>query len=251
MKLVFSQPFRLELDGASLFRSGEKLEAGARSIKSMEDVIADESFYASAKKEKDIYFMYRQLALCRMIRYDVTVIPPDTLGFEFVKTLGHYHPVAKSKRSYTEVYEVLAGEAHYVLQIRTQGTVEVVVVKAKKGDKVIIPPNYGHVTINPSKTETLVMANLVYEGFDSDYRDYKKLRGAAYYEKTDGTLVPNESYGKVVLKEVVDAPEYEKRFEVSQLIEGRSLINLLNEKPWLFDFLIDPDKLKYERLVDE
>jgi len=87
------------------------------------------------------------------LRYDITIIPPNKLGMEFVKTAGHYHPfLPGSKMTYPELYEVLEGEAHYLLQRREQerGTeriTDVVVVKAKKGDKVIIPPNYGHVTI--------------------------------------------------------------------------------------------------------
>jgi hypothetical protein len=50
---------------------------------------------------------------------------------------------------------VLEGDAHYLLQ-RAQNEErvdEAILVKATRGDKVIIPPNYGHVTINPLHAE--------------------------------------------------------------------------------------------------
>ena len=49
---------------------------------------------------EELYYMYREVALahdCDLIRqkglrYDITVIVPGTLGGEYVKTAGHYHP---------------------------------------------------------------------------------------------------------------------------------------------------------------
>jgi glucose-6-phosphate isomerase len=66
-------------------------------------------------------------------------------------------------------------------------------VRAGPGDRVIIPPGFGHVTINPGGT-TLAMANIVSTRFESDYTVYERFRGAAYYELEGGTLVKNPSY---------------------------------------------------------
>jgi oxalate decarboxylase/phosphoglucose isomerase-like protein (cupin superfamily) len=63
------------------------------------------------------------------------------------------HP--KLRYTYRELYEVLKGDAHYLLQ-RAQNKErvdEAILVKATRGDKVLIPPNYGHVTINPPHAE--------------------------------------------------------------------------------------------------
>jgi len=105
--------------------------------------------------------------------------------------------------TYPELYEVLEGEAHYLLQRMEQeqgrGTeriTDVVVVTAKKGDKVLIPPNYGHVTINPSEA-TLKMANWVANAFSSIYEPIKMKGGAAYFELTNGEFVKNAKYGGV------------------------------------------------------
>ena len=92
------------------------------------------------------------------IRYDITIIPPGMLGREYIKTAGHYHPlVPGGSVTYPELYEVLEGEALYLLQRQDLG--DVVAINASAGDKVLVPPNYGHITINGSNKK-LKMATL-------------------------------------------------------------------------------------------
>ena len=55
---------------------------------------------------------------------------------------------------------------------------EVILVKTTRGDKVIVPPNYGHVTNNPSE-KTLRMANWVCRSFESLYEPYTQHHGGA------------------------------------------------------------------------
>ena len=90
---------------------------------------------------------------------------------------------------------MLSGEAHTLLQKVSQlGVEDAVLLTAKKGDCLIIPPGYGHVTINPGKKE-LLMANLVCDGFEADYSQFAQRRGACYYEMSGGKLVANKNYG--------------------------------------------------------
>jgi glucose-6-phosphate isomerase len=147
-----------------------------------------------------LYFMYRDLARSEEdrswlknhdIRFDLTVIPPRQICGEFVKTKGHYHPENNAGVGYPEIYEVISGHAHYLLQHRDLN--DVVLVPAREGDVIIIPPGYGHVTINPG-TSTLVMCNLVSVAFRSEYEEYEQRQGAAYYENCDGTFVKNSRY---------------------------------------------------------
>jgi glucose-6-phosphate isomerase len=126
------------------------------------------------------------------IRFDITVIPPRDLCGEWMKTKGHYHPESPSGTGYPEIYEVLGGEAHYLIQ--TRDCADVVMVAATAGDIVVVPPGYGHVTINPSRTEVLQMANLVSSSFQSDYLPYENLRGAVFYEMISGAFVKNPLY---------------------------------------------------------
>lgn len=90
---------------------------------------------------------------------------------------------------------MIDGIAHFLLQKRTLD--DIVLVEAEKGDIVLIPSGYGHVTINPSQDKTLVLANLVSTAFVSEYSIYETMHGAAYYELTGNNLVRNPHYPQV------------------------------------------------------
>ena len=150
-----------------------------------------------------LYYMYRDLSRSpgdrawlreEGLRYDITVIPARTLCGEYVKTKGHYHPPDPRGVPYPEIYEVLEGRAHFLLQ--TKAADDIRLLEALPGDRALIPPGFGHVTINPGRG-TLVMANIVSTGFESDYSTYEELRGAAYYELEGGALVRNSRYPAV------------------------------------------------------
>jgi len=188
---------------------GKVVEPDIRLLGDMKDVIYDKKWFEQQSPNEEVYYMYRDLALSKRdrdvlteqkIRYDITVIPPRMLGCEYVKTLGHYHPPAPNTNlSYTELYEVLSGEAVYLLQRLDENDPEVVddviVVEAGAGDKLLIPPNYGHITINRSR-KTLKMANLVARDFKSNYEPVRTHGGGAYFLTTDG-FVRNEAYASV------------------------------------------------------
>jgi glucose-6-phosphate isomerase, archaeal len=189
------------VSGPALEFGGNAVEPGVRKLSDMRDVIYDAEWLESAP-DVDLYYMYRDLALSRHdrsiildngLRYDITVIPPQKLGTEFVKTAGHYHPtVDDTGYTFPEVYEVLRGTAHYLLQKCEDSKItDVVMIEANEGDKVIIPPGYGHVTINPTNNKVLKMSNWVSRDFESIYEPYKKCKGAAYFELASGRLVRN------------------------------------------------------------
>jgi glucose-6-phosphate isomerase len=180
-----------------------------RTIEEIRNVLRDPACECS----EPLYFMYRDLAKSfgdrawlrrENLRYDVTVIPARILCSEYVKTRGHHHPVNGKGVPYPEIYEVLQGEAHYLLQTRPADDVRL--VRAVPGDRVLVPPGYGHVTINPGG-ETLVMANIVSTRFESDYSDYERLGGAAYFELPGGRLVRNPRYPDPGEVRIMAAPE--------------------------------------------
>jgi glucose-6-phosphate isomerase len=167
-----------------------------RSGAEIQSVLADPSCPCSGP----VYEMYRGVSrnaadrewlATHHIRYDVTRIPARNICREWIKTKGHYHPVSPDGQTYPEIYEVLEGRAYYVLQKRDLS--DIALVRAVKGDLILIPPGYGHVTINPGN-ETLTMANLVSSAFTSDYLPYEQMRGAAYYVYTNGTIEKNPVY---------------------------------------------------------
>ena len=167
-----------------------------RTIEEIRGVLRD----PACRCGEPLYFMYRDLARSPAdrewlrregIRYDVTVIPARVLCGEYVKTKGHHHPPDGKGVPYPEIYEVIRGGAHFLLQTRDAG--DVLLVRAGPGDRVLVPPGYGHVTINPEEV-SLVMANLVSDRFESDYSVYERMGGAAYFELAGGRLVENPRY---------------------------------------------------------
>ncbi|MEM4511651.1 MAG: glucose-6-phosphate isomerase family protein [Nanopusillaceae archaeon] len=144
-------------------------------------------------KNEDLYYMYRGVFLEKdreifekyRIRHDITLIPDKIIGREYNKTYGHYHP-----ENYIEIYEVLSGKAIFVLQSRDFKNL--IIMEAKKGDQILILPGYGHITINIGK-EPLILSNLVYWDFESDYSIYKEKKGAMIYITLDG-IIFNKNY---------------------------------------------------------
>ena len=161
-----------------------------RYLNDMREVIYDKEWLKEAPN-LELYYMYRGVKQKDDLRYDITVIPSRMLGEEFVKTKGHEH-----SNNYGEVYIVLEGEGIYLMQKHTEGNVEdVYAVKAKNGDVVIIPPHYGHVTINPSEAD-LKTANWISENCQSSYQLFEKMKGACYYYTKQG-WVKNINYKNV------------------------------------------------------
>ncbi|MCD6500445.1 glucose-6-phosphate isomerase [bacterium] len=157
-----------------------------RFLNDMKEVLFDGK-WAKKASNFELYYMYRGIKKKNGLRYDITIIPPRMLGKEFVKTKGHEH-----LGKFGEIYIVLEGEAIYLMQKRENEKIkDVYVVRAKKGDIVVIPPFYGHVTINPSK-KTLKMANWVAEKCKSSYDLFEKKRGACYFAIAQKLKVKNK-----------------------------------------------------------
>jgi len=161
-----------------------------RFLKEMKEVLYDQK-WAKKTVNFELYYMYRGLKRKNGLRYDITVIPPKMLGQEFVKTKGHEH-----SNNYGEVYLVLEGEAIFLIQKHGHNKIEdVYAIKAKRGGAVIIPPHYGHITINPSDKE-LKEANWLDERCQNIYDLFVKKQGGCYYYTKKG-WIKNKNYKKV------------------------------------------------------
>lgn len=224
---------------------GREVQPQVRMLSDMRDVLYDADYLRGAA-DQELYYMYRDLYLSKRdhevlrehnLRFDITIIPSRMLGREFVKTAGHYHPNAQgSKFSYPELYEILKGEAHFLFQKLGKGdeVMDAVVIKGNQGDKVLIPPGYGHVTINPSN-KVLKMANFVARGFESLYEPYRRMKGAVYYELESG-FVANNAYDKVPELRVLK----QKGLSKLGLKHGKEMYGLIRSDPNSLDFLNMP-----------
>ena len=161
-----------------------------RYLKEMKEVLYDQDWFKTAKNFP-VYYVWRGVKWEGDLRYDITIIPPRMLGQEFPKTKGHKH-----LNNFQELIKVLGGKAFYFSQKGKGKYIEdCYVVEAKKGNFVIVPTDYDHLTINPGKKK-LVMANWLAKECKSDYSLFEKFQGACYYYTKSGWL-KNKNYKKV------------------------------------------------------
>lgn len=188
-----------------------KIKPDIRKLFDIRDVIYDQKWLSNTNDVEliELYYMYRGMYfndkdIVKMneygLRYDITIIPPYMLGCEFVKTAGHYHQIVPGTDiTFPEIYEVLGGSAHFLMQKsdRSDGdaVLDVVMINAEQGDKVIVPPGYGHITINASN-DILKVANWVAADKESLYDPIRKKKGGAYFLLKD-RIVKNSTYSYI------------------------------------------------------
>ena len=171
------------------------------------------------------------------------------LGKEYNKTAGHDHPlVPKTKITYPELYEVLEGKVIFLLQDSKGDKInDIFVIEAKKGDKVIVPPNYEHIMINAS-SKKVKTANWICDDFSSNiYKLFKEKQGFAYYALKDGPgeieWIKNKSYTKIPTLRFLEPNLWLDKFKIDKKKEMYTLINNLSK----LDFLKNPQKHKWEK----
>lgn len=185
------------------------LTPDVRKLSDMKNVLYDQEWAKTRPEghpDLDLYFMYRKIKQENGLVHNITITPANMLGSEFAKTKGHVHI-----GNFQEIYTVLEGRAIYLVQKGDGEKIEdVYAVKAEKGESAIIPAGYGHITINPSETETLKTGDWTSENCKSDYSLFEKLQGACYYYVKgpasgpkgypgfgEGTWIKNEHYKSV------------------------------------------------------
>ncbi len=261
LKSVSGLPLLFDEAGNVLLSHEMRVPSPAfRRLRDMTEVSLDKD----GAGETILYSMYRDI--CRAedfdrlqsnnLRFDITVIPPGRIGKEFTKTAGHYHPVKPGTNlTYPEVYEVLHGTAHYLLQKTDNKDFsnirDVMVVEAWAGEKVVIPPDYGHITINGS-SEPLVMSNWVEREFKSVYQPIVDHGGGAYFGLVkDGKIDwmknprhPNPPSVKVMRPRAI--PEFGLEFGKPMYLTGMAAIEKLK-------FLVYPESVdwKAKQLFEE
>lgn len=193
-------------------------------------------------EEQDLYYMYRyfedvadsQTFVENKIEYDITVIKSGKIGNEFIKTAGHYHIyVPNTDLTYPEVYEVVDGQIEYLLQTHpdTEGNVDAVIVTANAGDKIIVPPNYGHISINVGP-DVAVESNLQLRDLpaSADYETFKIFSGGDLFREGKG-WENNREYNIRSLKKVTpkEKPEW----------------GITKDSPLYTSFIASPEKFKW------
>lgn len=200
-----------------------------------------------------VYKMWREAHLkaddqnirAQGLRYDLTLLAPGKINEEeFVKTAGHFHEVkVGTGLGYPEVYEVISGRGYFLIQKMGEPfsqVEEVYLIEAAPKEKVLIPPGFGHTTINVYD-EPLLVANWVGTAMSYNYEPYKKYRGAAYY------LVGNEAGGV----DILENPNYGKVPEIKKT-RAKELpkFGLIESRP-IYELAGDLEKLKFLNYPEE
>lgn len=210
--------------------------------------------YAYIKPEsklKTLYFGVRYmektsdqtLLLKNNFMADLTILNPGKVGDEFVKTVGHYHGIIPgSSLSYPEVYEAVTDGIEYLLQSEPDrdGKVKVIWVVTEAGDKVIMPPNYGHVSMNVG-TDVAIETDIQKRDNpnDSDYSIFKEKIGGAFYRTQEGLIKnPNYEVSSLRIVKPLEKPEW-------GITKSKPLYDSVIESPEKFDFLVHPEKYDF------
>jgi glucose-6-phosphate isomerase len=249
---LFDLQFR---QGLTCAGSGKKQAGQLKGLLYSEDGIDENEFcygfYRDIVFEKD-----RSLFKKYDFRYDITVIMPGTIKGECKKTSGHYHGYIKGQPyTYPEVYEVLEGKACYILQkVRNfdKPDEEPVIEDLKAvfvdaGQAIIIPPFYGHCSINVGDGP-MVFSNIAVVSCPLHYEPIQQKHGLSIYVLKEGDrrdLVHNPYYKSVPSVKPV-TPTANADLGITF---GQSVYKSFIQSPDKFDFLLHP--ARYENDIDQ
>ena len=207
LEKISGLPISVDDDGKIEFREPLfPVAPQSRTLAEMRPVLLEQEIVNAENAEKNIYDVYRTVNLRedeklfkdKNIRYDITIVHPGLLGEEFSKTFGHFH-----ENGYPEVFEVLSGRAFWLLQNYDASPTKIkraILVEAGEGEKAIMLPGFGHVSVNPEPNQKLVISNFIATNFENNYEIYTKLRGACYYiisKNGEFEFVANPNYKEV------------------------------------------------------
>lgn len=221
LKTISGLPLTLTDDGRLQLGPGMVVaEAGERRLDELTQVVLEPE--QCRGRPEPAYWMYNGVSYGEdavtlrnvPLRYELTLMPPSRIGRELLKTHGHLHTTEpRSGSTYAEICEVLVGTAHFVFQTLDPAGPDasmVYVLEARAGDKVVIPPNLDHLTINAGPGP-LLFSDVIALDCRGVYERYKAAHGAAYLEVADhGTTsyFPNPSYRTVAPLQRLEPREY-------------------------------------------
>lgn len=244
----------VKIDGAKLIydQSIFEVEPKARSYEEAKEV-----YLEKGAKAQDLYYMYRYFEATKDLKtfeehqaeYDITVLAPGKIGPEPIKTVGHYHGlVPGTEITYPEAYEVIEGEITYLLQSKpnADNEVDVVIVEAVAGDKVVVPPNYGHISMNRGEN-VAVESNVQMRDLpaSADYGSFAERNGAALYYDGENWL---ENYNYVVRSKKTVKPKEKPGWG---LTKNKPLYTAFIENPEKFKWLTEPQNYDFGDIWEE
>lgn len=222
-------------------------ETAARPLGRLKAVALDPA--ACVPEDRVQYWMYNGIAriedrnrLARTgMRYELTLMFPQAIGRERAKTLGHLHSFPEGRRfNYPEVCEVLHGTAYFLFQslnVQTGTADFCAALEAHPGDKVIIPPNLHHLTINAGD-EPLLFSDVIPLAVTGNYAPLAMMHGAAYLYTIEGQFIRNQFYKAADELQHWDAQSYPSL----GLTLDRPLYEVFSETPDALGWMLTPER---------
>ncbi len=185
------------------------------------------------------------------IIYGIVAFTEGLFSGEFNKSSGQYHPIVPPNTMATpEIYTVLYGTGHFMLQKSSppyEIVEDAVLVKVRAGETFVVPPDYGHLQINP-ENKPLIFSYAVMDGMKGVYEPFRKKRGAMYYEMADKEgikYVFNSRYANKVPLRIIEAGNICQLPFLKERVTYRTIKNHLNQ----LEFLTVPEKFpEYAKL---
>ncbi len=178
--------------------------------------------------------------------YGIVIFVPGTFSGEYVKSSGQYHPpVQPCNMGTPEIYTVLSGVGHFLLQKASPPFSKIedaVMVEVQEGETFVVPPDYGHLQINPGP-EPLVFSYAVMDGMKGCYDPFKTRKGAIYHEMAEGEerYVFNGRYPDHVPLRVLRAADLCQLPELNERVTYQAIRDRLPELPFLTDPTVFPE----------
>jgi oxalate decarboxylase/phosphoglucose isomerase-like protein (cupin superfamily) len=183
------------------------------------------------------------------VAYGIVIFTPGVFGGEYVKSSGQYHPpISPSNTATPEIYTVLSGVGHFLLQKARppyDRIEDVVLVQVQAGETFVVPPDYGHLQINPSP-QPLVFSYAVRDGMKGQYDPFRARRGAVYYEMANGQAryVFNACYPTQVPLRVLRAADLCQLPELNEKVTYQAIRDRLPELSFLTDPTLFPESAR-------
>jgi glucose-6-phosphate isomerase, archaeal len=231
---------------------GEGLNTPSYCVRRLHDL---DAVWAGPVKEKDrVIYRYTSALHFRSdapvwaeanVAYGIVIFTPGVFSGEYVKSSGQYHPpIPPSNMATPEIYTVLSGVGHFLLQKARPPYAKIedaVLVQVRAGETFVVPPDYGHLQINPSP-DPLVFSYAVRDGMKGHYDPFKARQGAIYYEMANGQdrYVFNPRYdGRLPLR-VLRAADLCQLPELNERVTYQAIRDRLPQLKFLTDPTVFP-----------
>lgn len=178
----------------------------------------------------------------RMLLFGVVTYAAGQLGDEPVRSQGHVHRISQhSGWSPPELYEIWQGKAIIYMQEYVEDDPgRCFAVIAGPGEKVLVPPGWGHATISASVDEPLTFGAWCDREYGFEYQAVRAHKGLAWYPLVqDGHIVWQHNTHYLPGRLQVITPRRYSEFGITDDPIYRQFI----DDPARFQFIAKPDKV--------